>query len=31
MSLFLSYDPKKGLVKTDGYACGPYIEEHDEK
>ena len=31
MSLHLFYDPKKGLVKQDNYACGCYIQEHDEK
>ena len=31
MSLHLYYDSKKGLVKKDNYACGCYIQEHDEK
>ena len=31
MSLLLYYDSKKGLVKRDNYACGCYIQEHDEK
>ena len=31
MALHLYYDSKKGLVKSNNYAVGCYITEHDEK
>lgn len=31
MSLYLSYDPKRGLIKEENRAYGNYIQEHDER
>ena len=31
MSLYLSYDPKRGLIKEENHAYGTYIQELDER
>ena len=31
MSLYLSYDPKRGLIKEENRVYGNYIQEHDER